>query len=354
MSRIAVEGEFKRVTAFIQPESMSRESVAKRVGSYSGLYDKPGGSEETAVLKRKEKYASLVNDFYDLVTTFYEYGWGQSFHFAPRKSWESFETSIHRHEMYLAHRIHLYKGMTALDVGCGVGGPARCISVFSEGNVVGLNNNDYQLARAKKLTEEAGLSGQVTFFKADFMHIPAPDNTYDAVYAIEATCHAPDKASCFAEIFRVLKPGGYFGAYEWVMTDLYDRTNPKHVDIKEGIEKGNSLPELAVWHEVNDAIREVGFELVDSKDLSPTSDKKTPWFLPLSGSLSITGFKHTRWGRWCTHKMVSILEWAHIAPKGTSEVSKILMDTADQLVLGGETGVFTPLWFVLGRKPLTE
>jgi len=354
MSGIAAEGNIKRVTAFIQPESMSREAVSKRVGNYADLYQKPGGSEETAIQKRKENYASLVNDFYDLVTTFYEYGWGQSFHFAPRKSWESFETSIHRHEMYLAHRIHLYKGMTALDVGCGVGGPARCIAVFSEGNVVGLNNNDYQLARAKKITEEAGLSGQVTFVKADFMHIPVPDNTYDAIYAIEATCHAPDKVACYGELFRVLKPGGYFGAYEWVMTDLYDRTNPEHVDIKEGIEKGNSLPELALWHEVEDAFREVGFELADSKDISPTSDKKTPWYLPLSGSLSISGFKHTRWGRWCTHKMVSVLEWAHIAPKGTSEVSKILMDTADQLVLGGETGVFTPLWFVLGRKPVQE
>jgi len=246
----------------------------------------------------------------------------------------------------------MFQGMTALDVGCGVGGPARCIAVFSEGNVVGLNNNDYQIARAKKLTEEAGLSKQVTFVKADFMHIPAQDNTYDAVYAIEATCHAPDKVGCYSEIFRVLKPGGYFGCYEWVMTDTYDKTNPKHVEIKEGVEKGNGLPELALWSEVEDALKEVGFELVDSRDFAPFSDKKTPWYLPLSGSLSISGFKHTRWGRWCTHKMVSWLEWAHIAPKGTSDVSQILMDTADQLVYGGEMGIFTPMWFALGRKPL--
>ena len=112
MSGIAVEGEFSRAKAFIQPESMSREAVAKRVDSYAGLYQKPGGSEERAVQQRKENYASLVNNFYDLVTTFYEFGWGQSFHFAPRKSWESFETSIHRHEMYLAHKIRLYEGMT--------------------------------------------------------------------------------------------------------------------------------------------------------------------------------------------------------------------------------------------------
>lgn len=113
MSVIAVEGDINRVSAFIKPESMSRESVAKRVRGFADMYEnKPEGSEEQAIQKRKENYSSLVNDFYDLATTFYEFGWGQSFHFAPRKSWESFETSIHRHEMYLAHRINLNKGMT--------------------------------------------------------------------------------------------------------------------------------------------------------------------------------------------------------------------------------------------------
>jgi len=354
MTDLAVEGDIKRTAAIIAPESMSREAVAKNVDKYADLYSKPGGSEDKAIQKRKENYTSLVNNFYDLVTNFYEFGWGQSFHFAPRKTWESFETSIHRHEMYLAHRIHLFAGMTALDVGCGVGGPARCIAVFSEANVVGLNNNDYQISRGKKITAEAGLSNQVSFLKADFMHIPVKDNTYDAVYAIEATCHSPDKVGCYSEIFRVLKPGHYFGVYEWVLTDKYDKTNPKHVEIKEGVEKGNGLPELATWKEVEDAAREAGFEVLESRDIAHNADKKTPWYLPLAGALTISGWKHTRWGRWITHKLVGAMEWAHVAPKGTTEISRILCDTADQLVLGGELGIFTPMWLVVARKPASE
>ena len=46
------------------------------------------------------------------------------------------------------------------------------------------------------------------------MNIPVPDATYDAVYQIEATCHAPDAVGCYSEIFRVLKPGGVFASYE--------------------------------------------------------------------------------------------------------------------------------------------
>lgn len=45
------------------------------------------------------------------------------------------------------------------------------------------------------LNQKAGLDKTCDFVKADFMSIPAADNTYDAVYAIEATCHAPDAVS---------------------------------------------------------------------------------------------------------------------------------------------------------------
>eukprot|EP01098_Paradermamoeba_levis_P004217 TRINITY_DN1822_c0_g1_i1.p2 TRINITY_DN1822_c0_g1~~TRINITY_DN1822_c0_g1_i1.p2 ORF type:complete len:148 (-),score=52.79 TRINITY_DN1822_c0_g1_i1:836-1279(-) len=73
---------------------------------------------------------TMVNQFYDLVTVFYEWGWGQSFHFAPRHRGESFEASIARHEYYLALKLKLEESHTVLDVGCGVGGPMRNICRF--------------------------------------------------------------------------------------------------------------------------------------------------------------------------------------------------------------------------------
>jgi sterol 24-C-methyltransferase len=60
----------------------------------------------------------MINHYYDLVTDFYEYGWGQSFHFANRGARESFDASIARHEHFLAFRMRLDKGMKVLDVGC--------------------------------------------------------------------------------------------------------------------------------------------------------------------------------------------------------------------------------------------
>ncbi len=60
-------------------------------------------------------------------------------------------------------------GMKVLDVGCGVGGPAREIAKFTGAHVTGLNNNDYQIERATKYAAKEGLSNQLEFVKGDFM-----------------------------------------------------------------------------------------------------------------------------------------------------------------------------------------
>jgi sterol 24-C-methyltransferase len=65
--------------------------------------------------------------------------------------------------------MKLRPGMRVLDVGCGIGGPAREIAIFSDVHVVGVNNNNFQIGRAQRYTEKAGLSSQVEFVKGDFM-----------------------------------------------------------------------------------------------------------------------------------------------------------------------------------------
>jgi sterol 24-C-methyltransferase len=105
-----------------------------------------------------------------------------------------------------------------LDLGCGIGGPAREICRFSRASVTGVNNNAHQVARATQLTAASGrfVAGRCTFVQSDFMKLPFEDASYDHAYAIEATCHAPDPAACYTEIARCIKPGGMFVCYEWV------------------------------------------------------------------------------------------------------------------------------------------
>lgn len=106
--------------------------------------------------------------------------------------------------------MNLKPGMRVLDVGCGIGGPAREIAQFADVQIVGLNNNDYQVGRARQLTKKAGLEKQISYTVGDFMKLAEQfgENSFDAVYAIEATVHAPSWEGVYGEIMKVLKPGG--------------------------------------------------------------------------------------------------------------------------------------------------
>ena len=329
--------------------SLHRTEVEGRADEYVGYHDEAAGGDVNA---RKSNYTEMVNAYYDLVTDFYEYGWGQSFHFAPRYKGESLPASIARHEHFLALKLGLGPGMRVLDVGCGVGGPMREIARFSGARVAGINNNDYQIRRGEKHNDDAGLSGQCSFIKGDFMHNPQPDDSFDAAYAIEATCHAPDPVGCYSEIRRVLKPGALFAGYEWCLTDLYDPNSPRHREIKKGIEEGDGLPDIRYTHQVDAALEKAGFELLEARDVAKDSDPETPWYLPLSGKgLSMTSIRSSVPGRWVTHGAVGLLERVGVAPKGSQNVHRFLITAAECLAAGGETGAFTPMYFFVARNP---
>jgi sterol 24-C-methyltransferase len=302
--------------------------------------------------------ALFLHSYYNLATDLYEYGWGTSFHFCRFAYGEPFYQAIARHEHYLAHVMGLKEGMTVLDVGCGVGGPAREIAKFANVNVVGFNNNDYQIERATRYSEREGLANQVTFQKGDFMQMPFPDNSFDAVYAIEATCHAPSLEGVYSEIRRVLKPGGVFGVYEWLMTEEYDNENQEHRELRLGIEQGDGISNMVKVSEGLDAIKAAGFDLLHHEDLADRDDA-IPWYYPLSGSFKhmqspwdfLTIARMTWWGRGFVHRFVGALEKVGVMPRGTQKTADSLALAADCLVAGGAKKLFTPMYLMVGRKP---
>ena len=290
--------------------------------------------------------------YYDLATDFYEYGWGRSFHFAPRVPGESLKASLARHEHFLALELGLKPGMVVADFGCGVGGPLLEIARLTGARIVGININVYQLERARRLAEEAELTHLVEFLHCDFLHVDAQDATFDAVYAIEATCCAPDKVSVYGEAYRLLKPGGRFAAYEYCMTDLFNPEDPVHIKAKTNIELGGGLLGIDDRPTVDDALRTVGFEILETRDLAVQTGPSVPWYQPLAGSgLSFAGIRSSRIGRWATHNMLRVLEAIHIAPKGSARMAKTLNIGAVGMVEAGRLGTFTPMYFIHARKP---
>lgn len=296
--------------------------------------------------------------YYNLATDLYEYGWGQSFHFCRFSPGEPFYQAIARHEHYLAHQMHIKENYRVLDVGCGVGGPAREIAKFTGCHITGFNNNDYQIERATHYAAKEGLSKQLDFVKGDFMQMGFEDNTFDAVYAIEATVHAPTLEGIYSEIFRVLKPGGIFGVYEWLMTDEYDNDNLHHREIRLGIELGDGISNMCKVEEALAAMKTAGFEMLHHEDLAERPDA-LPWYWPLAGELKnvqsawdlLTVVRMTTWGRTIAHALMGFLETIKLAPAGTNKTANSLAVAADCLVAGGREHLFTPMYLMVGRKP---
>ena len=322
---------------------LAPDELKSAVDEYNAIYD--GGLDS-----RKERYRALVNNYYDLVTDFYEFGWGQSFHFAPRRRGESFQASLLRHQRYLSGRLGLKPGMEVLDAGCGVGGPTGNLARYSGASFIGLNNNGYQLERARHHTRD--VQSLCRFIKGDYMRIPEADNRFDAAIAIESMPHAPDKTAAFREVLRVLRPGGCFAGYDWCVTGQFDPSNEEHQRIKHDIMVGDALPEIPLTVEVSRALQVAGFELVDAHDRAPESDPETPWHRALQGrDLSLGSIPRTPIGRAVTNLVLRAGERLHVVPKGARAVSTLLNAAADALAAGGESGIFTPMYFFLARKP---
>ena len=330
-------------------KAFSPSGVALEVSAYLALQNELGGGKAYA---RQPQCASMVRRYFDLVTDFYEYGWGESFHFAPRRRNESFEESLRRHQRFIAESIDLKPGMRVLDVGCGIGGPMREIVKVTGAFVVGLNINAYQLGKCEKLNGKAGISDRTSLLEGNFLAIPAEDASFDAVYNIGATPHTTDKVGAFTEICRGLKPGGLFASDEFCLTPVYDAGNPEHRRLKKCMEHGGGLPDIAHFEEVTDALDQAGFELLEARDLNDDPSSERPWYNALEGgAFSLRSIPRSSVGRRITAFAIWPLEKVGAVPNGTMAVADLLNEGADGYVGAGRLGIFTPNYYTKARKP---
>ena len=330
-------------------EKLGGSGVARSIGSYE---DSHQSAQRGDLADSGDGHREISNLYYDLVTDFFEYAWGRSFHFAPRVPGESFPESLARHERNIADALELKEGMVVADIGCGVGGPLLTIAPHSGAKIVGVNSNGYQLDRARAYVEQAGLSHLAEFMHCDFLNVNAPDESFDAVYSIEATCHAPDKVSIYGEILRLLKPGARFAVYEWCMTDRFDPNDARHLRIKADIELGAGLVNIDERRTVDDALDALGCDVLETRDLAEQTGPSIPWHQPLVGEgLSFAGLRSSRVGRALIEKSVRGLEALRITPKGSARVAETLNLCAAALVEAGRLGIFTPMYFIHARKP---
>lgn len=108
-------------------------------------------------------------------------------------------------------------GLSVLDIGCGAGGAdIALLEQHGAGHVTGIDVEDPVLEHARALVAKRGLGERIGFAKVAPGPLPFPPGTFDVVFSKDSIVHIPDKHELMREVFRVLRPGGWFLASDWL------------------------------------------------------------------------------------------------------------------------------------------
>ena len=110
-------------------------------------------------------------------------------------------------------------GRSVLDIGCGGGGiDVLLVERLGAGHVTGVDVEDTVLAAARDRAARHGLGGdRVGFAKVAPGPLPFPPGAFDVVFSKDSIVHIPDKVALAADVHRVLRPGGWFVASDWLI-----------------------------------------------------------------------------------------------------------------------------------------
>ncbi|MGO8817039.1 MAG: SAM-dependent methyltransferase [Terriglobia bacterium] len=168
----------------------------------------------------------------------------------------------------LASAAGLEPSARVLDLGCGIGGPARYLAATFGCKVTGVDLSPGFVDAATYLTARCALSGRVTFQVGDALHLPFEDAAFDAVFLQHVAMNIEDRPALYAAVRRFLAPGGRFATYDLVL---------RHGDVVYPVpwarDPSNSF--LFSEDQTRTALEQAGFKAVLWRDDTQTS---LEWF----------------------------------------------------------------------------
>ena len=109
------------------------------------------------------------------------------------------------------------EGLHVLDIGSGLGGVDLLLaSEHRAAHVTGIDIDPWLVERARALAADQDFGDRIIFLAVEPGPLPFPAGSFDVVFSKDAMIHIRDKPALYAEILRVLKPGGRFVASDWL------------------------------------------------------------------------------------------------------------------------------------------
>ena len=174
----------------------------------------------------------------------------------------------------LARLAGITADMSVLDVGSGIGGPARFIAAACGCRVTGIDLSEPFVDAARYLTERTGQSGQVSFQVASALQLPFDDGRFDVVLLQHVAMNISDRARLYREIWRVLVSGGKFATF-----DVVSNNGEPHYPVPWARTPATSF--LLTAAATREAIEQSGFRTLTWQD---DSEAAKAWFAQLRAS----------------------------------------------------------------------
>lgn len=129
---------------------------------------------------------------------------------------DDFHTGGRKATVRMAELLSPSRSDTVLDAGCGIGGPARYLAATTGCKVVGVDVTPEFIDAARLLNERTGMMSQVEFRVADITKLDVADATFDHIWMQHVAMNIANREGLYAEMRRVIKPGGRFASYDVV------------------------------------------------------------------------------------------------------------------------------------------
>jgi ubiquinone/menaquinone biosynthesis C-methylase UbiE len=186
----------------------------------------------------------------------------------------------------LAKQMNLNADSNVLDIGSGLGGPARTLAETYGCRVTGIDLTQAFCDAATAMSDWVGLGKLTSFKQGDATNLPFADNHFDAAMTIHVAMNIAAKDKMYAEARRVVKPGGIFAVYDVLQGEGGDILYPVPWA------REPSISHVATPDEMKSLLAGAGFNV---RDVHDSTDESQRFFERMTAQMAKTGSPPVAW-----------------------------------------------------------